>query len=129
VGKAEFTDRDREFTDRDREFTDGDREFTDGDREFTDGDREFTDGDREFTDGDREFTDGDRELTDTRCKDTLRRYHYDDDDNKALTWPHWASLFWYPFYFRWPQGTDFSQLPSAVTSTKDHPLGSPSVLF
>jgi hypothetical protein len=27
----------------------------------------------------------------------------------------------------WPQGTDFSQLPSAVTSTVDNPLGSLSL--
>jgi hypothetical protein len=27
----------------------------------------------------------------------------------------------------WPRGTGFSQLPSAVTSTVDHPLGSPSL--
>jgi hypothetical protein len=28
----------------------------------------------------------------------------------------------------WPRGTVFSQLPSAVTSTVDQPLGSPSLL-
>jgi hypothetical protein len=28
----------------------------------------------------------------------------------------------------WPRGTSFSQLPSAVISTADHPLGSPSLL-
>jgi hypothetical protein len=29
----------------------------------------------------------------------------------------------------WPRETDFSQLPSAVISTIDHPLGSPSFLL
>jgi hypothetical protein len=29
---------------------------------------------------------------------------------------------------RWPRGTVFSELPSTVTSTVDHPLGSPSLL-
>jgi hypothetical protein len=28
----------------------------------------------------------------------------------------------------WPRGTGFSQLPSAVITTVDHPLGSPSLL-
>jgi hypothetical protein len=34
-----------------------------------------------------------------------------------------------PRYYRrvWPQGTSFSQLPSAVISIVDHPLGSPSL--
>jgi hypothetical protein len=30
---------------------------------------------------------------------------------------------------QWPQGTGFPRLSSAVTSTVDHPLGSPSLCF
>jgi hypothetical protein len=30
---------------------------------------------------------------------------------------------------KWPRGTGFPELPSAVISTVDHPLGSPSLLY
>jgi hypothetical protein len=34
-----------------------------------------------------------------------------------------------PSVYTWPLGTEFSQLPSAVTSTVDHSLGSTSLCF
>jgi hypothetical protein len=37
---------------------------------------------------------------------------------------YWTTIS--SFLLAWPRGTVFSELPSAVTSTADHPLGSPS---